>query len=440
MGFIHHEVSREFIAQPDTAKGQIVFKWPDINIRRGARAIVDADQSAVFLAKGEVAGLLGPGQHQLEATEIPFLGILIDHASDGNAYRTEIYFVGTREYTGDGFTFGGQVDSVQDPQTGMIVTLRVFGNYAMKVADPAKLILKLTGTVNVEDNDLVTGWVANQLLKVIRTEVTSQIVRNGWPILGLAAYTPDLESATLLAGNVQLADYGVELTRLGNFNVNLSDSDETALKGLAKDTAYSRLAGSFGQYAQGEALLGAGEGMAKGGGAGTQSAFIGMGMGIGGQMGQPAQPGPTPPPGPGFAGGGAGYAADAPPDAPPDAPAVAAAAPSVTCASCATVSPAGTKFCAGCGTALPTAQFCSNCGTEMAAGAKFCASCGTAAPAAAASGPAPAATEPPATEPPATEPPATEPPATEPPATEPPATEPPADPPAADPAVPGSTS
>ena len=387
MGFIHHEVSREFIAQPDSAKGQIVFKWPDINIRRGARAIVDADQSAVFLAKGEVAGLLGPGQHQLEATEIPFLGILIDHASDGNAYRTEIYFVGTREYTGDGFTFGGQVDSVQDPQTGMIVTLRVFGNYAMKVVDPAKLILKLTGTVNVEDNDLVTGWVANQLLKVIRTEVTSQIVRNGWPILGLAAYTPDLESATLVAGNMQLADYGVELSRLGNFNINLSDDDEASLKGLAKDTAYSRLAGSFGQYAQGEALLGAGEGMAKGGGAGTQSAFIGMGMGIGGQMGQPAQAGPTPPPGPGFSGGGAGYA----PAAASDAAAGAAAGPSVTCASCATVSPAGTKFCAGCGTALPTAQFCSNCGTEMAAGAKFCAGCGTAAggSAPAPAGPAP---------------------------------------------------
>jgi membrane protease subunit (stomatin/prohibitin family) len=395
MGFIHHEVSREFIAQPDSAKGQIVFKWPDVNIRRGARAIVDADQSAVFLAKGEVAGLLGPGQHQLEATEIPFLGILIDHASDGNAYRTEIYFVGTREYTGDGFTFGGQVDSVQDPQTGMIVTLRVFGNYAMKVVDPSKLILKLTGTVNVEDNDLVTGWVANQLLKVIRTEVTSQIVRNGWPILGLAAYTPDLESATLVAGNVQLADYGVELSRLGNFNINLSDDDEAALKGLAKDTAYSRLAGSFGQYAQGEALLGAGEGMAKGGGAGTQSAFIGMGMGIGGQMGQPAQAGPTPPPGPGFAGGGAGYA----PAATPDAGTGAAAGPSVTCASCGTVSPAGTKFCAGCGTALPTAQFCSNCGTEMAAGAKFCAGCGTAA-AAAGSAPAPVASAPDADPPP----------------------------------------
>ena len=414
MGFIHHEVSREFIAMPDTAKGQIVFKWPDINIRRGARAIVDADQSAVFMAKGEVAGLLPPGQHHLEATEIPFLGILIDHASDGNAYRTEIYFVGTREYTGDGFTFGGQVDSVQDPQTGMIVTLRVFGNYAMKVADPAKLILKLTGTVNVEDNDRVTDWVSNQLLKVIRTEVTSQIVRNGWPILGLAAYTPDLESATLVAGNGQLADYGVELTRLGNFNVNLSDDDEAALKGLAKDTAYSRLAGSFGQYAQGEALLGAGEGMAKGGGAGTQSAFIGMGMGIGGQMGQPAQPGPTPPPGPGFAGGGGGYA---PAPGAPGAPGAAepGVAGSVSCANCSTVSAAGTKFCAGCGTALPTASFCSNCGTEMAAGAKFCAGCGTpaggapaaAAPAPAAAPPTPAAEVPPAPAPaaPAAEPP-----------------------------------
>ena len=41
-------LGREFIAVPDDRKGQIVFKWPDITIRRYTRAIVNADEMAMF--------------------------------------------------------------------------------------------------------------------------------------------------------------------------------------------------------------------------------------------------------------------------------------------------------------------------------------------------------------------------------------------------------
>lgn len=385
MGILKNEVSRQFIAVPDDKKGQIVFKWPDINIRKGARAIIEPDQVAVFINKGEVIGTLGPGQHKLDADEIMFLGIVIDWATDGNAYRAEMFFVGTREYTGQ--TFGGRIDNVQDPQTGMIITLRVFGDYSMQVVDPSKLILNLVGTVNVENNEDVTYWMSNQLLKVMRTEVTRQIVRNGWPILGLAAFTPEIEKAVTDAANLELAEYGIAIARMGNFDVNLDEQDEEKLKGLASDTAYSRLAGSYSQYAQAEMLRGAGEGMAQGGG-GTQAAFMGVGMGLGGGMGgMPMAPGPTPPPGPGFVGGGGGYAA----------PAQAAAAGSVACAACGAANIPGAKFCANCGTGMaPAVAFCSNCGGQMDSSAKFCPSCGTpngavAAPVAPAAAPPPAA-------------------------------------------------
>lgn len=392
MGILKNEVSRQFIAVPDDRKQQIVYKWPDDNIRKGARAIVDADQMAVFISKGQVLGTLGPGQHKLDADEIMFLGIVVDWATNGNAYRAEIFFVGTREYTGQ--TFGGRIDNVQDPQTGMIITLRVFGDYSMQVVDPSKLILNLVGTVNVENNDDVTGWMANQLLKVMRTEITRQIVRNGWPILGLAAFTPEIEKAVTEAGNVELADYGIAIARMGNFDVNLDEEDETKLKGLASDTAYSRLAGSYGQFAQGQALIGAGEGMAKGGG-GTQAAFMGMGMGIGGNMGnQQMQPGPTPPPAPGFPGAGGGYAAAAP-----------AGQGAAVCPSCGAANAAGAKFCMNCGTGMaPVQAFCSNCGTQMDGNARFCPGCGTPTAAAGAPAAAPAAAPPPQAAPPAAAP------------------------------------
>jgi membrane protease subunit (stomatin/prohibitin family) len=354
-------LGREFIAVPDDRKQQIVFKWPDHNIRKYTRAIVNADELAMFVNTGQVVATMGPGRHQIDADEIPGLGAVIDWATGGNAYKAELYFVGTREYAGN--TFGGRIDDVQDPQTGMIVTLRVFGDYSMQVKDPVALITNLVGTVDVANNEAITGWMSDQLLKVMRTHMTTQIVRNGWPILGLSAYTPDIEKEVMAKGNEQLASYGVAVMRMGNFDINLSEQDEAQLKTLAKDTAYSRLAGSFGQYAAGEMALGAGQGMAQGGAA-TGGAFLAAGLGLGGQAATPAQAGPPPPPGPGFAGGGAGFAAPA--------------QTGVECPNCHAGNPAGAKFCASCGTSLaPPAAVCANCQADNPPGAKFCANCGT---------------------------------------------------------------
>ena len=172
MGLLN-ESRREFIAAPDTSKGQIVFKWPDDNIRKFARAIVEPDAQAVFMSQGKVMGVLPPGQHTLDATELPFLGMFIDWASKGNAFKAELYFVGTREYPS--MRFGGRLDDIQDPMSGLIVTMRAFGEYALRVDDPTKLILNLVGTVDVADNAAVTDWVAQQLLKVTRTSVITQL-------------------------------------------------------------------------------------------------------------------------------------------------------------------------------------------------------------------------------------------------------------------------
>ena len=381
MGILN-EARREFIAAPDSSKGQIVYKWPDQNIRKFARAVVEPDAVAVFMNQGQVMGVLPPGQHTLDASELPFLGMIIDWGTNSNAFKAEIYFVGAREFPN--CRFGGRLDEVQDPVSGLIVTLRAFGEYALRVVDPQKLILNLVGTVDVTDNEAITGWVAQQLLKCTRTAVTTQLMSGAWPILGLYMHSPDIEAAAGPATNEQLADYGLSITRFGNLDVNLDDEDNARLKKLAGDTAYSRLAGGFLQAAQAEALQGAGQGMAEGGGA-VSPMFMAAGFGMGNQMMQP-MPGAAPPPPGAFAGGGQqGYAQQAPPPPPAPAPvadavpaaAPAAAAPAATmeCGNCHNQVRVGAKFCDSCGT--PTSKHCTNCNADLSATAKFCAECGT---------------------------------------------------------------
>src|SRR6202165_267449 len=171
MGLFGNEVRREFIARPDSAKGQILYKWPDTNIRKLTQLTVQQDELAVFFRDGQVQGTIQPGRVTLDSSEIPFLGKLVDAASGGNVFKTEIYFISTREFPN--LPFGGSIDNVVDPETGIAVGLRVFGEYSLKIVEPQSLILTLVGTQNLQTNDDITDWMREQLLKTPGTGATT---------------------------------------------------------------------------------------------------------------------------------------------------------------------------------------------------------------------------------------------------------------------------
>src|SRR5258708_7189884 len=135
---------RECIVRPDAYKRSILFKWRDTNIRNLTRLRVEQDERAVFLRAGKVSGVIQPGVSKLDSSEIPFLGNLVDAATGGRFFKTELYFVSTREFAN--LPFGGMVDNVVDPETGLAIGLRVFRDYLLKVLAPDRLILNLVGT------------------------------------------------------------------------------------------------------------------------------------------------------------------------------------------------------------------------------------------------------------------------------------------------------
>src|SRR5260370_11880015 len=110
-----------------------------------------------------------------------------------------------------------------------------------------------------------------------------------------------------------ISPYGMKVVLLGNFVVAIKEEDEVQLKQLYKDAAQIRMAGGmqgFQQLAAGKAMMGAGEGMAKGGGEGGGNPMLGgAGLGVGMGMAamfnqqnqqaqqQPAQQQPTAPAG-----------------------------------------------------------------------------------------------------------------------------------------------
>ena len=240
---IFSNLRREFIVRPDAYKASIVFKWPDTNIRNRTQLTVEQDELAVFFRDGKVNGVIQPGVSTLDSSEIPFLGNLVDAATGGRYFKTELYFVSTREFAN--LPFGGMVDNVVDPETGLAIGLRVFGDYSLKVVAPDRLIVNLIGTQNFQSNDQITDWMRDQLLKVFRTDVVTHISNERWPILGIASQNALIEQEVLAAAAKVLDSYGISVARMGNFVISIKPEDEETLKKYRRDVQYTKLAGSF---------------------------------------------------------------------------------------------------------------------------------------------------------------------------------------------------
>lgn len=399
--FVKNGVREMMVARPDNLKHLIVYKHPDQNIPMYSQLTVDSDECAVFFKDGRVVGVLPPGRVTLQSQNIPFLNSLVTSFTGGQVFITEVYFVKTAPVRS--VPFGGPIGDMLDPLTGEQVTPRIFGEMAVVVVDPVRFIVGYSGQAATGDNDFVLNWIKGLFMNGVKTTLGELCENEGKSLLQAVSLTQKL-AAAFVAHAPDLQDIGVKILQVGQFNVNFSEEDRERLKaanaeiakaqrevrvkqiGVAgaaadaqakqfaldqkfgQDARYVKeLAGSYQGYAAGQAVIGAGQGMAEhgvGGGVAGLGAQMAVGVGMGNVMAGGFAPQPAAPPAP--------------------APVFSPGGTQVTCGKCNAKQPGG-KFCAECGSPLVVQKkFCSGCGTELAANAKFCANCGTSASAGAA--------------------------------------------------------
>lgn len=285
LDFVKGGVKEMAIARPDEAKDFWVYKHPDQTIPWKAQLTVDQDEIAMFFKNGQYVGSLSAGRHTLDGNNIPFLGQLVDKFTGGNVFISEVYFVNTREHPS--IKFGTSVGDIPDPQTGLRVRLMVHGEFSAKVFDPMKFVIGLVGQ-RATTNEAFIGWFKSQVQKTIKDHIAELIVKENWPVMKVSsgAYTDEIETFTIGALRKHIESYGVEVIRFGDYTISMDPADRERLDKLVERAAYVNMAGGYHQMAQAEMMLGAAEGMKKGGGGGgaLDGAGIGMGFAMAGQM------------------------------------------------------------------------------------------------------------------------------------------------------------
>ncbi len=170
----------------------------------GATARILPSQALAFVARGHVAGVLGPGEHVLDPRVIAFLGPIVQQRPGNAILGDDVFWV--KMGVAESFQVGGALDPVLDPAVGEKVTPRLDARVSLVVSDPVRLIHGLAGKT---DQGAVEQWVKAHLLRHA-LELAKQVPRLSE--LVAEAKLPERAQALGRAAAPGLAELGLGLT------------------------------------------------------------------------------------------------------------------------------------------------------------------------------------------------------------------------------------
>ena len=84
------------IAWEDDSHDTLVYRFPMEGkaIMIGSKLTVRPSQTAIFVNRGQIADIFGPGEYNLQTRNLPFLTAMGDVFYQGeNRFKAEVYFV-----------------------------------------------------------------------------------------------------------------------------------------------------------------------------------------------------------------------------------------------------------------------------------------------------------------------------------------------------------
>jgi len=282
----------EVIDWTDDSRDTLVYRYPTFNqaITDKSKLVVREGQVCVFVAEGQLSEVFGPGTYTLDTNNAPimrFFQSIVYRLEE--PYKGDIYFMNTRQFMDNGWGTSSPL-MMRDAEFGP-VRLRAHGIYSYRITEPATFLRQVVGTDGLFTTDEING----QLKRKLQASLAQVVGQSQLAVLDLAANYQNLGDQlrdSMSPGFVEA--YGITLTDFTIQSISLPAEVEKALDSRSK----MGILGDMGTYTQMKAAD-AIETAAANPGVGGVGASMGVGFGLGNQIGanmaQAQQQGGQPP-------------------------------------------------------------------------------------------------------------------------------------------------
>lgn len=352
----------------DDSKDTIVYRYPLTDrdeIMTSSTLVVRESQYAIFVHKGEIADIFGPGTHTLQTGNIPILTKLLSLPQGFESkIKAEIYFVNSKQFTG--LKWGTQNPIMMRDKDFGNVRLRCYGVYSFRVVDPKAFMKEMFGTNALYTVDDVASHCKPMLIQAI----TDAIAESKISALDLAANYKEFSEAVLSASEKEFSSFGLKLCSVVLENISLPEEVEKMLDERTKMGVIEDKMGTYTQFQAAQAMRDAAQNTS-----GGNLAGLGVGLGAGGAVGKMFADNLSTENKPKISlvkcsncGANISEKSKFCPEC--------GSKQGLSCPKCGASIRKGAKFCSECGHSLALAQKTCECGAKLEANSKFCPECG----------------------------------------------------------------
>ncbi len=264
---------------------EFCHKFPSQDLRIGSQLVVNTAQTAFFVKGGVICDEFTPGTYTLKSENLPILNKLINIPFGGDSpFQSEVWFV--NQITRMDMKWGTpQPIQLEDPKYSIIVPVRAFGQYGIKVSEPRKFLETLIGNMTYFTADSIDSYFKGKLIANLSSTIAKKIVKDQISALDINMYLVDISEFCNEEINKTFAKYGISLVEFSIMSINVPQDDPSFLKLKEAKATLARLNIAGRDVYQMERSFDVLEKAADNSGAGSQLMGLGVGMGIGNVMG-----------------------------------------------------------------------------------------------------------------------------------------------------------
>ena len=279
-------------------------KFPSDDLRMGSQLVVYNAQTAFFVKGGVVCDEFSAGNYTLKTENIPILNKIINLPFGSQSpFQAEVWFV--NHISKLDMKWGTpQPLQLEDPRYGVIVPVRAFGQYGIKVADARKFMDTLIGNMASFTAEQIDAYFKGKIIASLNVHISQKIAKDKISILDINTNLLEMSEYCKAQIGQSMEQYGIELCDFTIMSVNVPQDDPSIVKLKAAKDEMARINIMGRENYQMERSFDVLETAAGNTGAGGQMAAmgagLGAGMGFGAVAGQMAantmNTNPTPPP------------------------------------------------------------------------------------------------------------------------------------------------
>ena len=258
----------------DNSTDTIVHKYPmdGRQIQYGSKLTVRASQVAVFLNKGKIADIFGPGMYTLQTSNLPIFTQLMSWGYGFKSpFYADVYFINTKQFTNQKWGTSNPI-TMRDKDFGTI-RLRGYGNYSFKVENPEIFLKELFGT----NSRFKTDDISSYLKSIIVSSISDTIAESKISALDIASNLTEFSKVATETLTETFAGLGLKLVNLVIENISFPEEVEKAIDTRSSMGVLSDSMDTFVKYQSAQAIRDAAQNQGVAG-LGTQ---LGTGVALG---------------------------------------------------------------------------------------------------------------------------------------------------------------